>query len=349
VIDLGVPIAPAADAGPLAYWIDGAAVRAELPRGRRGRTAHKGTAGHLLVVAGSTGKTGAALLAGRAALRAGAGLVTLASTEAGQAALDAKVVELMTASYAPGDNADPKISGPALSALARGKTGGRHRPRHPDGAEHSGARARLRVAVGRADGPRRRRAQRARGRHRARAQQHAGAAYPHAPPGRDGEAHGTLVQDIQANRLGVRATWPCARAPSSCSRARGRSWRRPTGPCTSTPRRGRARDGGRRRRAHGVIGSLLAQGMEALAAARAGVFLHGAGRRGRRGPHGRVADRGDLPDALADVINRGDRRRRERALLGNPRGAPLRPPLPPLVAAAELRRQPFRSIERQGR
>ena len=32
---------------------------------------HKGSAGHLLVVAGSAGKTGAALLAARAALRAG--------------------------------------------------------------------------------------------------------------------------------------------------------------------------------------------------------------------------------------------------------------------------------------
>lgn len=40
--------------------------------------AHKGSHGHLLILAGSTGKTGAALLAGQGALRAGAGLVSCA-------------------------------------------------------------------------------------------------------------------------------------------------------------------------------------------------------------------------------------------------------------------------------
>jgi hydroxyethylthiazole kinase-like uncharacterized protein yjeF len=42
---------------------------------------HKGTFGHVLVVAGSLGKSGAAVLAGRAALCGGAGLVTLATPE----------------------------------------------------------------------------------------------------------------------------------------------------------------------------------------------------------------------------------------------------------------------------
>jgi NAD(P)H-hydrate epimerase len=39
---------------------------------------HKGTFGHLLILAGSEGKTGAAILAGKGALRSGCGLVTLA-------------------------------------------------------------------------------------------------------------------------------------------------------------------------------------------------------------------------------------------------------------------------------
>jgi NAD(P)H-hydrate epimerase len=39
---------------------------------------HKGTYGHLLVVAGATGKSGAAILAARSAVRSGAGLVTVA-------------------------------------------------------------------------------------------------------------------------------------------------------------------------------------------------------------------------------------------------------------------------------
>lgn len=42
---------------------------------------HKGTYGHVLVVAGSRGMSGAAILCGRAALRGGAGLVTVASPE----------------------------------------------------------------------------------------------------------------------------------------------------------------------------------------------------------------------------------------------------------------------------
>lgn len=48
----------------------------------RPATAHKGTFGTALIVAGSMNYTGAALLAGRAAVRAGAGLVTLAVPEA---------------------------------------------------------------------------------------------------------------------------------------------------------------------------------------------------------------------------------------------------------------------------
>jgi hydroxyethylthiazole kinase-like uncharacterized protein yjeF len=42
---------------------------------------HKGTFGHVLLVAGSLGKSGAAILSGRAALRGGAGLVTIATPD----------------------------------------------------------------------------------------------------------------------------------------------------------------------------------------------------------------------------------------------------------------------------
>ncbi len=62
----------------------------------RKRDGHKGTYGHVLVVAGSTGKTGAAVLSSRAALRAGAGLVTLAIPTQCAAAAVPQTPEIMT-------------------------------------------------------------------------------------------------------------------------------------------------------------------------------------------------------------------------------------------------------------
>jgi ADP-dependent NAD(P)H-hydrate dehydratase / NAD(P)H-hydrate epimerase len=62
----------------------------------RSADSHKGTYGHVLLLAGSQGKSGAAILAGRAALRAGAGLVTIATPEPGQPIIAAGQPEYMT-------------------------------------------------------------------------------------------------------------------------------------------------------------------------------------------------------------------------------------------------------------
>jgi NAD(P)H-hydrate epimerase len=63
----------------------------------RPRSGHKGTFGHVLVVAGSRGKTGAAAMTGIAALRAGAGLVTVGSASEAIPVIAAHAPELMTA------------------------------------------------------------------------------------------------------------------------------------------------------------------------------------------------------------------------------------------------------------
>ena len=73
--DIGIPAKLVARAGLRGTTLDSATAR--LLR-RRDTTAHKGSNGHVLMIAGSEGKTGAALLSGRAALRCGAGLVTFA-------------------------------------------------------------------------------------------------------------------------------------------------------------------------------------------------------------------------------------------------------------------------------
>ncbi len=68
---------------------------------------HKGTYGHLLVMAGSRGKTGAAIMACRAAMRMGAGLVTLAAPRALNTIFASSLVEVMTEPL--GDNAVEEI------------------------------------------------------------------------------------------------------------------------------------------------------------------------------------------------------------------------------------------------
>lgn len=116
VVPLGIPIRPPAALAPFASWQDGPPVHDRLPR--EGATAHKGRAGHLLLIAASPGKTGAGLLASRAAFRAGAGLVTIASTRATQVALDAKVAEAMTAVFSEGADADEASVGRVQAWLA---------------------------------------------------------------------------------------------------------------------------------------------------------------------------------------------------------------------------------------
>lgn len=74
--------------------IDSAQVKKALPP--RIRDSHKGSFGHVYVVAGSRGKSGAALMTGIAALRSGAGLVTLWLPRSLQKSVVGKFPELMT-------------------------------------------------------------------------------------------------------------------------------------------------------------------------------------------------------------------------------------------------------------
>jgi NAD(P)H-hydrate epimerase len=63
---------------------------------QRQKASHKGSHGHLLILAGSPGKTGAAILAARGALRSGAGLVSLCVPESLNLIYETALVEAMT-------------------------------------------------------------------------------------------------------------------------------------------------------------------------------------------------------------------------------------------------------------
>ncbi|MDF0642889.1 MAG: NAD(P)H-hydrate dehydratase [Nitrospira sp.] len=97
VADIGIPPSFAADVDSHVTLLDKKIVRHSLPRRRT--SAHKGTFGHVGIIAGSVGKTGAAALAAQAALRTGAGLVTVAAPTSVNDVLEAKLLEAMTVPF----------------------------------------------------------------------------------------------------------------------------------------------------------------------------------------------------------------------------------------------------------
>jgi hydroxyethylthiazole kinase-like uncharacterized protein yjeF len=307
VADLGVSMAGLADAaaavGPLCHWIEMAALRPLLPR--RGPGAHKGTAGHLLVVAGSAGKTGAAALVGRSALRAGAGLVTVASTAAGQTALDAKVLETMTASYAAGDDADsgsydtltglasrmkaaavgPGIpTGPGMSALVRRLAGELPLPLVLDADALNLLGTEAAAVLRGAPAPR--------------------LLTPH--PGEMARLAGASVAEVQRDRLGHARRLAAASGAVVVLKGARTVIAEPDGTAhvnpAANPSLGTAGSGDV---LTGLVAALCCQGLAAADAARLGVHLHGLGAEQAALTLGtRHLLAGDLPDGIARAFER---------------------------------------------
>ncbi|MGH7856737.1 MAG: NAD(P)H-hydrate dehydratase [Candidatus Binatia bacterium] len=94
VVDIGVAPEAVERVRPRQRLLGPESVSTAIPT--RAPDSHKGTYGHVLVIAGSRGKSGAAVLAGRAALRAGAGLATIASPAGALGGALGAAPELMT-------------------------------------------------------------------------------------------------------------------------------------------------------------------------------------------------------------------------------------------------------------
>lgn len=113
VADIGFP-APLTAAAPAAFELMEAPwVARVLPE--RPAFSHKGTFGHVLLVAGSRGMTGAGALAARAAVAAGAGLVTWALPASVQGTGAALVPEALT--YALADGGEGYLTQQAASQV----------------------------------------------------------------------------------------------------------------------------------------------------------------------------------------------------------------------------------------
>ena len=120
VVDLGIPPAFYPAPNERVELLESSTLAPLLPK--RDPEGHKGSYGHVLVLAGSKGKTGAAALTCLGALRAGAGLVTLGIPESLNPIMEVKLTEAMTEPLPEGESGS---LGPAalskIQSLCAGK------------------------------------------------------------------------------------------------------------------------------------------------------------------------------------------------------------------------------------
>ena len=303
LVDLGAPVDARIAPSARCHLLDDAGIAGRIPR--RSADAHKGSSGHLLVVAGSAGKTGAAFLVGTAALRSGAGLVTIASTAAGQSALDAKAIELMTARYTDGEDADPAHALAALQRLAERAQAVAFGPGIPTGA---GMRAVVHELAARLKAPMviDADALNALGTEAPKVLRGAPAPRVLTPhPGEMGRLLGISIAEVQSDRLvHARALAATTGAIVVLKGARtivaapdGQAYINPFA-CSALATAGSGDV------LTGVTGALLARRIDALAAAQVAVYLHGAAGEALEPELGDGVVAGDLPRAIAGVMVR---------------------------------------------
>ncbi len=96
IIDIGIPPEAIQRAGLTTELATSDTFKKISQPLQRTKSSHKGTHGHLLILAGSPGKSGAAVLTGKGALRSGAGLVTLCAPRSLNSIFENTLIEAMT-------------------------------------------------------------------------------------------------------------------------------------------------------------------------------------------------------------------------------------------------------------
>jgi len=119
VVDIGIPDFGRPEPESEVVLTDAADAAEWLPV--RSGSGHKGKFGHLLLLAGSTGKSGAAALAGNAAVRSGCGLVTVATPAAVHDILEVKLTEAMTCPLADQNGLLSSDARQQIAALLAGR------------------------------------------------------------------------------------------------------------------------------------------------------------------------------------------------------------------------------------
>jgi hydroxyethylthiazole kinase-like uncharacterized protein yjeF len=301
VVDIGIPPAEV-ERGITTFLLEEDDVRRHFPPRRP--DAHKGSFGHLLVIAGSIGKTGAAGLAGRAALRSGVGLCTIATAASQQPIVAGFGMEPMTEPLAETprhavslkardrileliEKSDAVALGPGVSLdpetheLIRGLVVDVRRPMVVD-ADGLSALAGYLDALDRAAGPR--------------------VLTPH--PGEMARMLGGMVAEVQSDRLEVVRAFCVQHGVGLALKGAGTVIGSPDGRVFVNPtgNPGMA-SGGSGDVLTGMVGAFLARGFDGLTALQAGCFLHGlAGDLAciERGEEALIA--GDIIEAIPDAM-----------------------------------------------
>ncbi|MEW6271904.1 MAG: NAD(P)H-hydrate dehydratase, partial [Thermodesulfobacteriota bacterium] len=290
LVDIGLAPEAFAALGPFGEAGD-AATLAPLVAPRP-PSSHKGTHGHLLVVAGSRGKTGAAILCGRGALRGGAGLVTVACPDEVLPIIAASTPELMTDPHGrfAAEKWRTRLEGKAAAAVGPGL------------GTSDGAVELVRWLVEHGDVPLvidadglNALAGEPRLLHGAR---HGLVLTPH--PGEMARLTGLSTADVQARRIDVTRALARDTGAVVVLKGSGTITAAPDGRWTlNTSGNPLLGTGGTGDVLAGLVGSLLAQHLPPYDAARLGVFLHGsaADRLALR-----LGDAGLLASELADEL-----------------------------------------------